>query len=54
MALVCGDFDHDGFPDVILGSGTPGWGSVSVLDVASSCDSCEVSGIMILGCAIKG
>ena len=26
MALVCGDITRDGFPEVILGSGTPVWG----------------------------
>ena len=25
MAVVCGDFTQDGFPDVIMGSGAPPW-----------------------------
>lgn len=31
MGLGCGDLDSDGFPDVVLGAGTPVWGSSDIL-----------------------
>ena len=30
MGLLCGDFTHDGFPEVILGTGAPSWGLYDV------------------------
>jgi len=27
MGLACGDFNHDGFPDAFIGTGTPAWGN---------------------------